>query len=167
MKTSKIKFSFLFAFMAIFSLCQTGSAQSGVKKKSSQVKSKNNPTFTQFVYQGDDDVYRENPLGDDEFYNPILQGCYPDPSITRKGNDYYLVNSFPRSLCFQGFLFFIPMIWLIGGKQIGHVLDRTSQLKVETAWCSVAGIYAPDALNIIHYKPILFYMITTPICFWK
>jgi len=68
MKTSKIKFSFLFAFMAIFSLCQTGSAQSGVKKKSSQVKSKNNPTFTQFVYQGDDDVYRENPLGgDDEF----------------------------------------------------------------------------------------------------
>lgn len=155
MKTSKIKFSFLFAFMAIFSLCQTGSAQSGVKKKSSQVKSKNNPTFTQFVYQGDDDVYRENPLGDDEFYNPILQGCYPDPSITRKGNDYYLVNS--SFSMFPG----VPIFHsndLVNWKQIGHVLDRTSQLKVETAGVS-AGIYAPD----IKYNPYndTFYMITT------
>ena len=25
--------------------------------------------------------------------NPILPGFYPDPSICRVGNDYYLVNS--------------------------------------------------------------------------
>ncbi|WP_321517876.1 glycoside hydrolase family 43 protein [uncultured Bacteroides sp.] len=155
MKRSKIKFSFLFAFMAIFSLCQTGSAQSGVKKKSSLVQSKNNPTFTRFVYQGNDEAYRENPLGDDEFYNPILQGCYPDPSITRKGNDYYLVNS--SFSMFPG----VPIFHsndLVHWKQIGHVLDRTSQLKVETAGVS-AGIYAPD----IKYNPYndTFYMITT------
>ena len=49
--------------------------------------------FTQFTYQGNDQVYTDNPLNGDEFYTPILQGCYPDPSITRKGDDYYLVNS--------------------------------------------------------------------------
>ena len=25
--------------------------------------------------------------------NPILMGFYPDPSICRKGEDYYIVNS--------------------------------------------------------------------------
>ena len=27
------------------------------------------------------------------FQNPILSGFYPDPSICRVGDDYYLVNS--------------------------------------------------------------------------
>ena len=53
----------------------------------------NSPAFTNFAYQGNDKVYNDFPLKPDEFYNPILQGCYPDPSITRKGDDYYLVNS--------------------------------------------------------------------------
>src|SRR5690349_19173937 len=63
---------------------------------SSQEKNKTSasaPVFTQFTYRGDDHFYKENPLQPDEFYTPVLQGCYPDPSITRKGNDYYLVNS--------------------------------------------------------------------------
>jgi xylan 1,4-beta-xylosidase len=25
--------------------------------------------------------------------NPVLPGCYPDPSICRVGDDYYLVTS--------------------------------------------------------------------------
>ncbi len=58
---------------------------------------KNAPVFTQFIYQGEDAIYQNNPLKPGEFYNPILQGCYPDPSITRKGNDYYLVCS---SFCY-------------------------------------------------------------------
>ena len=53
----------------------------------------NSPVFTNFVYQGNDKVYNDFPLKPDEFYNPILQGCYPDPSITRKGDDYYVVCS--------------------------------------------------------------------------
>jgi len=115
----------------------------------------NNPIFSNFSYQGNDDVYKENPLRANEFYNPILQGCYPDPSITRKGNDYYLVNS--------SFTFFpgVPIFHsndLVNWRQIGHVLDRPSQLKVHNVGIS-EGVYAPD----IAYNPHndTFYMITT------
>ncbi len=115
----------------------------------------NAPVYSQFVYQGNDEVYKDNPLRDDEFYTPILQGCYPDPSITRKGNDYFLVNS--SFAMFPG----VPIFHsndLVNWKQIGHVLDRPSQLKVEHAGIS-AGVYAPA----IKYNPNndMFYMITT------
>ncbi|MEI6948159.1 glycoside hydrolase family 43 protein [Paraflavisolibacter sp. H34] len=122
-----------------------------------KVASKDAPLFSQFTYRGNDRIYNENPLQPGEFYTPVLQGCYPDPSITRKGNDYYLVNS--------SFAFFpgVPIFHsndLVNWKQIGHVLDRPSQLKVEKSGIS-AGIYAPD----IKYNPYnnTFYMITTQI----
>src|SRR5680860_1643037 len=54
---------------------------------------KNAPIFSEVVYKGNDMVYNNYPLEENEFYNPILQGCYPDPAITRKGDDYYLVCS--------------------------------------------------------------------------
>ncbi len=41
-------------------------------------------TFSDFNYHGNDKIYNDNPLKPDEFYSPILQGCYPDPSITKK-----------------------------------------------------------------------------------
>ncbi|MBP1618106.1 MAG: Endo-1,4-beta-xylanase/feruloyl esterase precursor [Bacteroidetes bacterium] len=150
MEKINLKLSLLIAFMAVFTTHQSGVAQ--VAKNN-----KNNPLFTKFVYQGDDRVYNDNPLSEGEFYSPILQGCYPDPSITRKGNDYYLVNS--SFSMFPG----VPIFHstdLVNWKQIGHVLDRTSQLKVQTAGVS-AGIYAPD----IKYNPYndTFYMITTQI----
>ena len=53
--------------------------------------------------------------------NPILEGFYPDPSICKVGDRYYLVNS--------TFAFYpgIP-IWsstdLQNWKQIGYVLER-------------------------------------------
>ena len=56
-------------------------------------KGKNAPVFSNFVYEGNDQVYKDNPLKENEFYTPILQGCYPDPAITRKGDDYYMVCS--------------------------------------------------------------------------
>ena len=64
-----------------------------VKAQSKQKPSKNAPVFTNVVYEGNDQVYKDYPLAPDEFYNPILQGCYPDPAITRKGDDYYMVCS--------------------------------------------------------------------------
>lgn len=133
-------------------LAFTQAVAQGSKKKS---KDKQAPLFTQFIYQGNDQIYKDNPLQADEFYTPILQGCYPDPSITRKGNDYYLVNS--SFAMFPG----VPIFHsndLVNWKQIGHVLDRSSQLKVEDSGIS-AGIYAPD----IQYNPgnDTFYMITT------
>lgn len=87
---------------------------------------------------------------------PLLPGCYPDPSIIRVGNDYYLVNS--------SFAFFpgVP-IWhsndLKNWERLGYVLNRPSQLSLPDSLNISAGIYAPD----ISYNPQneTFYMITT------
>ena len=130
-------------------------AASGTELAAKEKPGKEIPLFTHFVYQGNDKVYRDNPLQPGEFYNPILQGCYPDPSITRKGNDYYLVCS--SFAMFPG----VPIFHstdLVNWRQIGHVLDRESQLQV--ADCGISfGVYAPA----ICYNPHndTFYMITT------
>lgn len=121
------------------------------------IAASNEPVFQHFEYVGNDKIYAENPLPEGHFYSPILQGCYPDPSITRKGDDYYLVVS--SFVMFPG----VPIFHskdLVNWKQIGHVLDRESQLKVGTAGIS-AGIYAPDILYNPHNDT--FYMITTQI----
>ena len=126
-----------------------------VKAQSKQKPSKNAPVFTKVVYEGNDQVYKDYPLGPDEFYNPILQGCYPDPAITRKGNDYYMVCS--SFAMFPG----VPIFHskdLVNWKQIGHVLDRTSQLDVHDTGIS-AGVYAPG-ITYNSYNDT-FYMITT------
>lgn len=112
-------------------------------------------TFSDFNYRGNDKIYNDNPLQPDEFYSPILQGCYPDPSITRKGEDYYLVNS--SFSMFPGVPIFTSKD-LVNWKQVGHVLDRPSQLKVEKSGVS-HGIYAPDIKYNKHNDT--FYMITT------
>lgn len=113
------------------------------------------PLFTKVIYQGDDQVYHDHPLEEGEFYNPILQGCYPDPAITRKGDDYYMVCS--SFAMFPG----VPLFHsndLVNWTQIGHVLDRTSQLDLHDTGIS-SGVYAPG----ITYNPHndTFYMITT------
>ncbi|MBZ4191983.1 glycoside hydrolase family 43 protein [Niabella beijingensis] len=131
----------------------TMSAQKGKLRQTER----NIPVFTQFSYKGNDAVYKEYPLNAGEFYNPILQGCYPDPSIVRRGDDYFLVNS--SFSMFPG----VPIFHstdLVNWKQIGHVLDRPSQLKVAKAGVS-AGIYAPSIKYNRHNET--FYMITTQI----
>jgi alpha-N-arabinofuranosidase len=143
-------FILLAVLMTVVSLF--GYSQSNKKEAN---KAKNAPVFSQAVYQGNDKVYSNFPLKPDEFYNPILQGCYPDPSITRKGDDYYLVCS--SFAMFPG----VPIFHskdLVNWTQIGHVLDRKSQLIVHDCGIS-AGIYAPS----IKYNPYndTFYMITT------
>ncbi|MFC0657773.1 glycoside hydrolase family 43 protein [Mongoliitalea lutea] len=120
-----------------------------------QRNAQKNPIFKYATYEGKDQVYIDNPLGPDEFYNPILQGCYPDPAITRKGDDYFMVVS--SFVMFPG----VPIFHskdLVNWTQIGHVLDRKSQLKVSEAPIAL-GIFAPD----IKYNPYndTFYMITT------
>ncbi len=111
--------------------------------------------FQYFSYRGNDTYFREFPLKYGEFYNPILSGFFPDPSICNKGGDYYLVTS--------TFSFFpgIPMFHstdLINWKQIGHVLNRPSQFINNDQPVSY-GIFAPA----IEYNPHndLFYLTTT------
>lgn len=113
------------------------------------------PVFSSFTYVGQDPVYDKNPISENEFYTPILQGCYPDPSICKKGNDYYLVCS---SFAINPGVPIFHSNDLVNWKQIGHVLERPSQLKVEDTGIS-AGVYAPT----IRYNANndTFYMITT------
>ena len=91
----------------------------------------------------------------DEMYynNPVISGFYPDPSICRAGDMFYLVCS--------SFQFFpgVPLFEsrdLINWTQIGHVLTRRSQLPLAHA-NSVGGIYAPT----IRFDRGTFYMVTT------
>lgn len=117
--------------------------------------STNAPVFSHFVYQGDDDVYKKYPLEDGEFYNPILQGCYPDPAITKKGDDYYLVCS--SFAMFPG----VPIFHskdLVNWTDLGGVLNNPETF--DTHDCGIsAGVYAPG----ITFNPYndTFYMITT------
>lgn len=146
----QVKTIMLTLLMALYAF----SAAGGDRNK--KVKSSDNaPIFSKVVYQGEDQVYNDYPLESDEFYNPILQGCYPDPAITRKGDDYYLVCS--SFAMFPG----VPIFHskdLVNWTQIGHVLDRTSQLDVFDTGIS-GGVFAPG----ITYNPNneTFYMIVT------
>jgi len=87
------------------------------------------------------------------FRNPILPGCYPDPSICRVGADYYLITS--TFEYFPGLPIFHSRD-LVHWRQIGHVLDRPSQLPLEGVRSS-GGLYAPT----IRYAGGTFYVINT------
>lgn len=87
------------------------------------------------------------------FQNPIMPGFYPDPSMCRVGDDYYLVTS--TFSYFPG----VPIFHstdLVHWEQIGNVLDRREQLELMGAEMS-QGIFAPT----IRYHDGTFYMITT------
>ncbi len=130
-------------------------SQSRAQRNAQRNALQNVPVFSKFVYEGDDQVYKDFPLKDDEFYSPILQGCYPDPAIVRRGNDFFMVLS--SFAMWPG----VPIFHsrdLVNWKQIGHVLDRKSQLFVQNTGIA-AGIYAPAIKFNPHNET--FYMITT------
>jgi xylan 1,4-beta-xylosidase len=107
--------------------------------------------FERFSYQG---RAQENVRPrDGEFVNPILSGYYPDPSITRVGDDYYLVNSSFTN--FPGLPVFHSRD-LVSWKQVGNALDRPGQVDFTGVRAS-QGIYAPD----ISYHDGMFYIVTT------
>jgi alpha-N-arabinofuranosidase len=87
------------------------------------------------------------------FHNPILPGFYPDPSICRVGEDYYLVNS--SFEYFPGLPIFHSRD-LVHWRQLGHVLERPSQLPLDGVYAS-GGLYAPT----IRYHNGTFYVINT------
>lgn len=87
------------------------------------------------------------------YNNPILAGFYPDPSICRVGDDYYLVNS--TFAYFPG----IPVFHskdLVNWKLIGHVMSRNEQMDLRGMGTSRA-IFAPT----IRYHDGLFYVTCT------
>lgn len=89
--------------------------------------------------------------------NPILSGFYPDPSICRAGEDYYIVNS---SFVYAPGVPIFHSRDLAHWEQIGNILDRPEQLPVKGSEIS-QGIYAPT----IRFHDGLFYMITTNVSY--
>lgn len=90
------------------------------------------------------------------FKNPVISGFYPDPSVCKGKDGYYLVcSSFEY---FPG----VPIFYsenLFSWQQIGYCLtDEEKQLDLKESKAS-DGIYAPT----IRYHNGIFYMITTNI----
>lgn len=102
----------------------------------------------------------ENPVSERRYQvmnyrNPIIPGFYSDPSLCRVGDDFYLVTS--------SFEFFpgVPLFHsrdLVNWEQLGHVLDRQSQLPLGECGTS-GGVFAPT----IREHNGRFYMITTSV----
>ncbi len=87
------------------------------------------------------------------FNNPILSGFYPDPSICRVGDDYYLATS--------SFVYFpgIPIFHskdLVHWEQIGHAIHDVDQLDYKNCETSL-GLWAPS----LHWHEGTFYLINT------
>jgi xylan 1,4-beta-xylosidase len=107
--------------------------------------------FDRFAYDGRSQEVVQPGLG--EVRNPILSGYYPDPSITRAGEDYYLINSSFTN--FPG----IPVFHsrdLVSWQQIGNAISRPGQFNFK-GLSSSRGIFAPD----ISAHDGLFYIVTT------
>ncbi|UDF04022.1 glycoside hydrolase family 43 protein [Asticcacaulis sp. AND118] len=107
--------------------------------------------FERFSYEGRSQ--EQAKAGPDEYLNPILSGYYPDPSVTRVGDDYYLVNS--SFTHFPGLPVFHSRD-LVNWTQIANALNRPEQLNFDGLRVS-RGVFAPD----ISYHDGLFYIINT------
>jgi len=76
---------------------------------------------------------KANAMGDGFYVNPIFKGDYPDPSILRDGDNYYMVHS--SFEYYPGLL-----IWhskdLVNWKPVTHALHK-----------NVGSVYAPDLVK--------------------
>ena len=109
-------------------------------------------SFDWFEYTGNDPAFVDPP-GPDGYLNPVLSGFYPDPSVTRGPDGYYLVHStfsyFPGIPVFQS-------KDLVHWKQIGNVIDRPGMLDFNGLGLS-RGVFAPT----IEYHDGIFYVANT------
>ncbi|MBB3111878.1 alpha-N-arabinofuranosidase [Paenibacillus phyllosphaerae] len=88
-----------------------------------------------------------------KYNNPVIKGFYPDPSVCKVGDTYYLVCSSMQY--FPGVPIFESKD-LINWTPIGHCLTRKSQIQLERVNSS-GGVFAP---TIRHHNG-RFYMTTT------
>lgn len=147
-----IKRNIFFLTAALFLCFFKGTAQSAIQKK---MQAKKTAVFSNVSYIGDDQVYYDNPLKPDEFYTPVLQGCYPDPAITKKGDDYYMVCS--SFAMFPG----VPIFHskdLVNWTDLGGVLNNAAEFNPHDTGIT-EGVYAPGITYNSHNDT--FYMIVT------
>jgi alpha-N-arabinofuranosidase len=94
--------------------------------------------FDWFDYAGEDPAL-DVEIEQDEFFNPVLTGFYPDPGATRVGDDFYIVTS--TFAYFPG----IPVFHstdLVNWTQVGNVIDRPGMLDFSGLGIS-RGVFAP------------------------
>jgi len=109
------------------------------------------PRFERFTYEGKSQEAVRPGAG--EYVNPVLSGYYPDPSVLRVGEDYYLVNS--SFTHFPGLPIFHSKD-LVSWTQVANAIDRPAQLNFDGLTVS-RGVFAPD----ISYHDGLFYIVNT------
>lgn len=107
--------------------------------------------FSDFRYAGH--AMESAKPGPGEYRNPILSGYYPDPSVTRVGEDYYLVlSSFAH---YPGLPIFHSKD-LVHWTQIANAIDRPGQLDF-TGMRTSQAVFAPD----ISYHAGTYYIVNT------
>ncbi len=110
-------------------------------------------TFAWVDYAGDDALPPGVRQAAGDYRNPILAGFYPDPSITRAGDAYYLVTStfsyFPGLPVFKS-------TDLVHWTQIGNAIDRPDMVDFGALGVS-RGLYAPA----ISYRDGTFWIVNT------
>lgn len=151
MKSFFSRVAFVVGTLHLLMACQPNEVNPSTQN---QLQEQEGVSFNWFEYQGNDGIFAQ-PLSADEYQNPIAAGFYPDPSITRKGDDYYLVNS---SFSYTPGLPIMHSRNLVHWKLIGHALTRASQANFDGLRMS-RGIYAPT----IRYHDGVFYIITTAV----
>lgn len=138
------------AFLAAISLVWTFGGTTRAATENSHA------VFSYLHYQGSDAFLQSQIAkvpGGDNFVNPVLPGFYPDPSVTRVGEDFYLVTS--------TFAFFpgLPVFKskdLVNWQQIGNAIDRPGMLDFSGLGLS-RGVFAPT----IEYHQGTYYIANT------
>lgn len=109
-------------------------------------------SFRWFEYSGSPAIGSPEPTTG-QYRNPILAGFYPDPSLCRVGDDFYLVNS--TFTWWPG----IPVFHsrdLVNWEQVGSVITRRSQADFKGLGVS-RGVFAPA----LRHHDGVFYVVTT------
>ena len=92
-------------------------------------------------------------MKNDTYHNPIIKGGYPDPSVCRVGDDYYMVTS---SFSFFPGLPVFKSTDLVHWEQIGNAISRPNQLDYRNCGSS-EGLWAAT----IRYHEGRFYIVNT------
>lgn len=126
-------------------------ASVAVVESPSSAASEKTARFSSFTYAGESQ--EKVTVGDGEFRNPILSGYAPDPTVTRVGDDYYLVTS--TFTHFPG----LPIYHskdLVNWTHIANAIDRPDQFDYSGLEVS-RGIFAPD----LSFHEGLYYLTST------
>jgi xylan 1,4-beta-xylosidase len=119
---------------------------------SATATAQNTVAFDWFEYAGRDSIFSA-PLPKGSFRNPILAGYYPDPSVTRAGDKFYLVSS--TFAHWPG----IPIhesVDLVHWRLVGHALSDPTKVTFDGLGIS-RGVFAPA----IEFHDDTFYIVNT------